>query len=365
MPLKRLRPRRTFAVRAAAVVVLATVFAFSLGSARSARAAVGDCTPGSYWGTLNASFASQVLDLVNQHRSAMGLGTLSTSPTLTNAAGWKSLHMAYYGYMQHDDPAPPVARTVSDRLAACGYPIGSVSWGENIAYGYTSPQAVMNAWLSSPGHRANIENAGYKAIGIGVAQAANGVVYWTQDFGSLVDTGSTVPPPPTVLTPTVSLTSTPPSSTTATTASFGWTTTNSPTSTTCSLDGATPAPCSSPSSYGGLGTGSHNFVVTVANGAGSSHAAYTWTVTATAPPPPSATAPTVTFTRVTRRFKSVTFLWTTTGSPTSVTCSLDAAPATPCTSPATVSGIGRGSHTFVVSAANAGGSGFARYTWSQ
>jgi uncharacterized protein YkwD len=262
-----------------AALVTAASLAFSLGSAAPAYAVVGNCTPGSDWGTINASFESQVLTLVNQHRTAMGLPVLTTSPALTNAARWKSLHMAYYGYMQHDDPAPPVARSVSDRLAACGYPIGSVSWGENIAYGYATPQDVVNGWLNSAGHRANIENPSYRAIGIGAARSARGVYYWTQDFGSYVDAGA---PPPAA--PTVSLTSTPASSTSSTTASFGWTTSGSLSSTTCSLDGASPAACSSPRSYSGLTAGSHSFVVTVSNSSGANSADFSWTVTDSAPP---------------------------------------------------------------------------------
>ena len=54
----------------------------------------------------------------------------------------------------------------------------------------------MTGWLNSPGHRANIENASYRAIGIGVARSSNGSYYWTQDFGTLADGGSTSPPPP-------------------------------------------------------------------------------------------------------------------------------------------------------------------------
>ena len=73
--------------------------------------------------------------------------------------------MAYYGYMQHDDPAPPIARLWYQRVQACGY-AGS-GMGENIAYGYPTPQDVMNGWLNSPGHKANIENASYRAIGVG------------------------------------------------------------------------------------------------------------------------------------------------------------------------------------------------------
>jgi uncharacterized protein YkwD len=155
-------------------------------------AIVGDCSSDSTWPPSNSSFAAQVLQLVNNHRVSLGLPALTSSPTLTNAAIWKARHMAAYGYMAHDDPAPPVARSAFQRMADCGYPYGGR--GENIAYGYSSPTSVMNAWLGSPGHRANIENAGYRAIGIGAAGTTT--MYWAQDFGSTVDSGSSPPPPP-------------------------------------------------------------------------------------------------------------------------------------------------------------------------
>jgi uncharacterized protein YkwD len=153
----------------------------------TSAAAVGNCAAGPAWGTVSTTFASQVVTLVNQHRKALGLVPLQVSKTLTSSAAWKSLHMGLYGYMAHDDSAPPVARKVSDRLSACGYPAypsGSAGWGENIAYGYATPAAVMTGWLNSPGHRANIENASYRVIGVGVARNARGVYYWTEDFGT-------------------------------------------------------------------------------------------------------------------------------------------------------------------------------------
>ena len=129
------------------------------GSPDGARAVVGDCTPGADWGTLRNDLAGQVVQLVNQHRASLGLAQLAVTTPLTNAAVWKSRHMAYYRYMQHADPAPPVARSVGDRLSACGYPATMAGWGENIAYGYPTADAVMQGWLNSPGHRANIERA--------------------------------------------------------------------------------------------------------------------------------------------------------------------------------------------------------------
>jgi uncharacterized protein YkwD len=159
-------------------------------------AIIGDCTPQSYWGTPRQDLVQAVLNLVNQNRAANGVGPLKLSPTLTNSAIWKSRHMAYYQYMQHDDPAPPFARAWSDRIQTCGYNNPYAGYGENIAYGYQTPDAVMTAWMNSPGHRANILNASYKVIGIGVAAAANGLLYWTQDFGTYDDSGSTSTPPP-------------------------------------------------------------------------------------------------------------------------------------------------------------------------
>jgi uncharacterized protein YkwD len=343
-----------------ALSVLAATVALVAPAPRAA-AAVGNCTPDAAWGTNNATFASQVVSLVNQHRQSLGLPTLGVSPTLTASAQWKSAHMAYYQYMQHDDPAPPVARTVSDRLAACGYPMTNIAWGENIAEGYQTPQDVMNAWLNSPGHKANIENASFVAIGVGAVQSSSGAWYWTQDFGSQLDSGSPPPPPPPPA-PTLTLTSAPSASTTSTSASFAWTVSGA-TSVTCSLDSGTAAACSSPTSYSGLAVGTHRMVITAKNSAGASTATWVWTVTA-----PLAAAPTVTLTTVPAFYvksKYSTFAWTTTGSPTSTTCSLDGGTAVACKSPTSYYKLASGRHTFVIQVANAFGSNTATYIWTR
>ena len=89
--------------------------------------------------------------------------------------------MANYGYMAHDDPAPPVSRSTGERMAACGV---TGSWGENIAAGFPSPASVVNGWLNSPGHRANIENPSYVSMGSGAAASASGQIYWAHTFSS-------------------------------------------------------------------------------------------------------------------------------------------------------------------------------------
>jgi uncharacterized protein YkwD len=149
---------------------------------RAGAAAVGGCAPGIGWGNENVRFERRVVALVNAHRTQMGLRPLRIVRTLTRSARWKALHMARYQYMAHDDPAPPVARSVSSRLAACGFHGGW--WGENIAYGFPSPASVLQGWLNSPGHRANIENARYRVTGVGAASHAGGPMFWSQEFGA-------------------------------------------------------------------------------------------------------------------------------------------------------------------------------------
>jgi uncharacterized protein YkwD len=180
----RRNSNRAIALAAAVTAILALGPATVPTSPQTAKAypyqPIGDCTPGSNWGTLRQDLASQVVQLVNQHRASMGLTQLQTTTPLTNAAVWKSRHMAFYRYMAHNDPAPPVARGVGDRLLVCGYPANSAGWGENIAYGYGSAASVMQGWLNSPGHRQNIENPSHRAIGVAAAAASNGTLYWTQ-----------------------------------------------------------------------------------------------------------------------------------------------------------------------------------------
>jgi uncharacterized protein YkwD len=197
---------RVFVAAAIAVgVVAAAVPALRASRALGATAA---CTPGP-WPAANASLAQQVADLTNQHRASLGLVALSFDTTLSDSAVWKARHMAQYGYFGHDDPAPPVARSAYSRALQCGYS-SNAGWGENIAYGQPSPSAVMSAWIGSPGHRANIEAASFRAIGVAVAADAAGRLYWVEDFGSVVLTGGTPPPPPPVSPPTPPPASPPP-----------------------------------------------------------------------------------------------------------------------------------------------------------
>ncbi len=170
--------------------IAALLCAAALAAPPAATAAAGDCTPADTWPAARTDLAAQVVVLVNAHRAQLGLRPLAISPALTAAATWKARHMAQYGYMDHDDPGPPVARSAGQRIADCGYP--QAAWGENIAEGYKTAQAVLDGWLASPGHRANIEDPSFLATGVA---AAGSPLYWAQTFGSVLDAGSALPTP--------------------------------------------------------------------------------------------------------------------------------------------------------------------------
>jgi uncharacterized protein YkwD len=182
-------------------MLAALLSAAAVAGTPAAATAAGNCVPAPSWPANRTDLAAQVVTLVNAHRVQLGLVPLVLSPTLTATAEWKARNMAAYGYMDHDDPAPD-ARTANERVAACGYP--AAAWGENIATGYATAQTVVDGWLASPEHRANIERDDYRATGVGAAGAPT---YWAQSFGAVVDAGSVVPVP--VALPAVPVTAAP------------------------------------------------------------------------------------------------------------------------------------------------------------
>ncbi|MEU9084997.1 CAP domain-containing protein [Streptomyces sp. NPDC048357] len=120
--------------------------------------------------------AAAVLALVNQERAAAGCPNLTLNAKLTKAAQDHSADMAAHGNMSHTGSDGSDAGA---RITRAGYTWSS--YGENVAYGYSTPEKVMEGWMNSPGHRANILNCSFKEIGIGLAQPNH---YWTQDFGT-------------------------------------------------------------------------------------------------------------------------------------------------------------------------------------
>lgn len=117
-----------------------------------------------------------MLALVNQERAKVGCSPVTTSAPLTALAQDFSEDMAARDFFGHTDPD---GATPWDRASAAGVQgLG----GENIARGQADAQAVMDAWMNSEGHRANILNCDYKTLGVGVHLGSGGP-WWTQDFG--------------------------------------------------------------------------------------------------------------------------------------------------------------------------------------
>jgi len=123
-----------------------------------------------------ASFEAEVVTLTNDQRTAHGCPALRDDPRLRAAAIAHSVDMRIRGYFSHNTPDGVTPWT---RIEAQGYSDPSA---ENIAMGQSTPQAVVEAWMNSAGHRANILNCSSKAIGVGVQFGPNGP-WWTQDFG--------------------------------------------------------------------------------------------------------------------------------------------------------------------------------------
>ena len=124
----------------------------------------------------DSSFASQVLKLVNQERAKGGLQPLTMSSALTAPANKRAQEIKTK--FSHTRPNGTQWSTVLDEFG-----VSVRTAGENLAYGYNTPEAVVEGWMNSPGHRANIMNANFNKIGIGVYNS-NGTVYCTQLFSN-------------------------------------------------------------------------------------------------------------------------------------------------------------------------------------
>lgn len=120
------------------------------------------------------SYEQQVIDLVNNIRVQNGLSRLKANWELSRVARYKSQDMHDKNYFSHTSPT---YGSPFEMMRAFG--ISYRTAGENIAKGYTTPQAVVNGWMNSPGHRANILNSAFTQIGVGYVSSG---YYWTQMF---------------------------------------------------------------------------------------------------------------------------------------------------------------------------------------
>lgn len=119
-------------------------------------------------------YEQEVIRLVNEIRAENGLPALTYNWELSRVARYKSQDMKDNRYFSHTSP---VYGSPFEMMRSFG--ISYRSAGENIARGYATPQAVVNGWMNSSGHRANILNASFTQIGVGYVAAGN---YWTQMF---------------------------------------------------------------------------------------------------------------------------------------------------------------------------------------
>ena len=117
-------------------------------------------------------YAKQVASIVNRERAAKGLPPLKSSDTLNAAAITRAVEIETR--FEHERPNGTTCFSALDEAG-----VDYFYAGENIAYGQKTPDRVMNAWMNSEGHRANILNASFKEIGVGYVSDGN---YWTQMF---------------------------------------------------------------------------------------------------------------------------------------------------------------------------------------
>ena len=125
-------------------------------------------------GTETLDYEQEVIRLVNIERAKYGLPALTEDWELSRVARYKSQDMKDKRYFSHTSPT---YGSPFDMMRSFGLSYRTA--GENIAMGQRTPQQVVNAWMNSSGHRANILNSSYKKIGVGYVASGN---YWTQMF---------------------------------------------------------------------------------------------------------------------------------------------------------------------------------------
>jgi uncharacterized protein YkwD len=151
----------------------------------------------------HAQFVARVVQLVNAERQRVGAAALTANGPLTRAAQGYAVVLADGSCFAHTCGSTP-----DQRIVAAGYTNWS-AWGENAAFGQSTPEDVVAAWMNSSGHRANILNGTYRDIGVGVAVKSNGALYWVQDFGRTQNSAGTTTPSNCATRPAFSVRATP------------------------------------------------------------------------------------------------------------------------------------------------------------
>lgn len=124
----------------------------------------------------SSSMTEQVVELVNQERAAAGLSPLTSDSELNKVAQMRAEEL-----VQKFDHTRPNGSSCFSALDEAG--VSYFTCGENIAAGQRSASAVMDSWMNSPGHKANILSSSYSKIGVGFYKASSGYKYfWVQMF---------------------------------------------------------------------------------------------------------------------------------------------------------------------------------------
>lgn len=126
----------------------------------------------------DTSDAGQVLALVNAERARAGCDPVALDDRLTRAAAGHSQDMATANFFSHDSQD---GRSFADRIRATGYPAPR---SENLAAGQRTAAAVMESWMNSAGHKANILDCTATEMGLASAEGGDFGIYWTQNFGT-------------------------------------------------------------------------------------------------------------------------------------------------------------------------------------
>src|SRR5204863_8692363 len=146
---------------------------------------------------------SAILCLVNGERADAGLPALAESPQLDQAATGMAERMVSEHFFSHETPD---GKNIVDRIEPTGYIPDSSDWvvGENLAWGsgaLSTPQAIVNGWMNSPGHKANILAPDYKDVGLAACMGSpttstSGGTVYVNNFGAKegADVNAKLPP---------------------------------------------------------------------------------------------------------------------------------------------------------------------------
>jgi len=124
---------------------------------------------------VSADMTTDVLRLVNEHRTGMGLGALKINQAIAKAAAVHTHNMATkkvpFGHDGYDERMNAISKQLKNVIADA----------ENVAYGANTAKEVVDMWLHSPGHKKNIEG-NYNLTGLAIEKGTDGQLYYTQIF---------------------------------------------------------------------------------------------------------------------------------------------------------------------------------------